>query len=197
MKPIPPTQAVKRLLGTIPYTADLYDALRKTRPRTRYNLSQLEAALPEAVNQARTYAETAHRGKKILLFATLHYWIEQAALIGLALRGMGHDVGIAYLPYADWRKELNAFDLRRQDRYTRRVLAPLKGLVGFSSLLGVTGRQTLPYALQEAVPDFSIAQVDPGTFRRQMDYLQRQTERNWVSEHGSVSHSTNASGPSC
>jgi len=151
MKPIPPTQAVKRLLGTIPYTADLYDALRKTRPRTRYNLSQLEAALPEAVNQARNYAETAHRGKKILLFATLHYWIEQAALIGLALRGMGHDVSIVYLPYADWRKELNAFDLRRQDRYTRRVLAPLKGLVGFSSLLGVTGRQTLPSALQEAV----------------------------------------------
>jgi hypothetical protein len=59
----------------------------------------------------------------LLLFATLHYWVEQAAMVGLALRGMGHDVTIAYLPYSDWRKELNPFDLRRQDLYTKRVLA--------------------------------------------------------------------------
>ena len=38
----------------------------------------------------------APKGKKLLLFATLHYWVEQAAMIGLALRGMGHDVTIAY-----------------------------------------------------------------------------------------------------
>jgi hypothetical protein len=151
MKPIPRTQIVKRLLGTLPFTADLYDAVRKTRPRTRYNLSQLEAALPEAVVQTRPHAEKAIKGKKILLFATLHYWIEQASIIGLALRGMGHDVTIAYLPYADWRKEINAFDLRRQDRYTGRVLAPLDDLVRVLSLLDVRSSKALSSRLQGAV----------------------------------------------
>ena len=126
---------IKSILGSIPYTADLYDMLRKGRPRTRYNLEQLAAHLPAAVEQVRPFAEKAPSGKKLLLFASLHYWVEQAAMIGLALRGMGHDVTIAYLPYSDWRKELNPFDLRRQDLYTQRVLAPMDGLVKSVSLL--------------------------------------------------------------
>ncbi len=128
---------VKDLLAKIPYSADVYDAIRPVRPRTRYNLSQLEKALPAAVEQVRPYAEKASKGKKIILFATLHYWVEQAAIIGLALRGLGHEVTIAYLPYGDFDKGINAFDLRRQDLYTRRVLAPLKGLINCVSLLDV------------------------------------------------------------
>ena len=42
--------------------------------------------------------------KKVLIFATLHYWIEHAALLGMALAGLGHEVTLAYLPYANWRK---------------------------------------------------------------------------------------------
>jgi hypothetical protein len=34
--------SVKDLLAKIPYFADLYDAIRPVRPKTRYNLSQLE-----------------------------------------------------------------------------------------------------------------------------------------------------------
>ena len=128
---------IKDILAKIPYTADLYDAIRPVRPRTRYNLSQLEKALPAAVEQTRPFAEKAPKGRKIVLFATLHYWVEQAAIIGLALRGMGHEVTIAYLPYGDWDKEINGFDLRRQNLYTRRVLKPLKGLVNVVSLLDV------------------------------------------------------------
>lgn len=131
---------LKSFLSKIPYSADLYNAVRRNRPRTRYNLSQLQAHLPAAVEQVINglHGET-ERGtrKKIILFATLHYWVEQAAIIGLALRGMGHEVTIAYLPYGDWNKEINTFDLRRQDLYTRRVLAPLKGLVNIVSLLDV------------------------------------------------------------
>ena len=80
--------SVKHLLGQIPFTAELYDALRKSRPRTRYNLEQLAAHLPAAVSQVIPFAEKAPKGKKLLLFATLHYWVEQAAIIGLALRGL-------------------------------------------------------------------------------------------------------------
>ncbi len=149
----------KSILGSIPYTADLYDVLRKGRPNTRYNLEQLAARLPSAVEQVRPFAEKAPKRKKLFLFATLHYWVEQAAMIGLALRGMGHDVTVVYLPYSDWRKQLNPFDLRRQDLYTKRVLAQMDGLVKSVSLLDPStgsGRRTrkessLPAELEKAV----------------------------------------------
>lgn len=143
--------SLKSVLGSIPYTADLYDAMRKSRPRTRYNLEQLAAHLPDAVEQVRPFAEKAPKGKKLLLFATLHYWVEQAAMIGLALRGMGHDVTVAYLPYSDWRKELNPFDLRRQDLYTKRVLSPMDGLVKSVSLLETRKATSLSEELEKAI----------------------------------------------
>jgi hypothetical protein len=145
------TSSIKHLLGQIPFTADLYDAIRKGRPRTRYNLEQLKAALPDAVEQVRPYAKKAPEGKNLLLFATLHYWVEQAAMVGLALRGLGHDVTVAYLPYGDWRKDINSFDLRRQDLYTQRVLEPITGLVNTASLLGVKPATVLPDNLAKDV----------------------------------------------
>lgn len=157
--------AIKDILSKIPYSADLYDAIRRSRPRTRYNLDQLKAHLPAAVEQVRSHLgkteyatgqEIHAGGKKIVLFATLHYWVEQAAIVGLTLRGLGYDVTVAYLPYGDWRKEINAFDLRRQDLYTRRVLAPLKGLVKIVSLLDCPER---------SVPQPVLA-VRPGRSRR-------------------------------
>ena len=142
---------LKEFIGKIPYTANLYDAIRKGRPRTRYNLEQLQVALPPAVEQVRTYAEKAPNQKKLLLFATLHYWIEQAAMVGLALRGLGHNVTVAYLPYGDWRKDVNSFDLRRQDLYTQRVLKPLTGLVNTASLLELQPASDLPENLTEDI----------------------------------------------
>ena len=62
-------------------------------------------------------------GKKIFLFANLHYWIEHAALLGSALAGLGHRVTLGYLPYSEWQKPVHAFDLRRQNLYARDVLA--------------------------------------------------------------------------
>jgi hypothetical protein len=142
---------LKTILGNIPGAADLYDAMSGSRPKTRYNLEQLAANLPAAVEQTRPFAEKALPGRKILLFATLHFWIEQAALVGLALRGMGHSVTIAYLPYGNFDKELNAFDLRRQELYTRRVLQPLNGLVKVISLLDIVPTEVLPEALVSGI----------------------------------------------
>lgn len=161
---------IKDILSKIPYSADLYDSLRRSRPRTRYNLEQLEKALPTAVAQVKNgsangfnngLADGGGQGKKILLFATLHYWVEQAAIIGLALRGLGHDVTIAYLPYGDWRKEVNAFDLRRQDLYTRRVLAPLNGLVKCVSLLDSPERSGFQRSRRAAGFDYDAKSASP------------------------------------
>ena len=158
--------ALKNLLGEIPFTVDLYDSIRKGRPRTRYNLEQLANHLPAAVEQARPFIENAKPGKKLLLFATLHYWIEQAAIVGLALRGLGHEVTIAYLPYHDWRKDINKFDLRRQDLYTRRVLAPLNGIIHSASLLDVQPAPVLPATLIE---DISLVSVYDAQYTDQIE----------------------------
>ncbi|GAB4487806.1 MAG: hypothetical protein OHK0031_11790 [Anaerolineales bacterium] len=150
------SMTIKDLLSHIPYSAEVYDALRPGRPRTRYNLEQLREHLPAAVNGwGNGCAEKAAKPKRIVLFATLHYWVEQAAIVALALRGMGHDVTIAYLPYGDWRKEINAFDLRRQDLYTRRVLKPLAGLVKSISLLDIAPAAGLPSEVEKAVESVS------------------------------------------
>jgi len=142
---------VKNLAGRLPGAAALYDALRPRRPRTRYNLEQLAEKLPTCVEEARSHAARASGGNRLLLFATLHYWIEQAAIVGLVLRALGHHVTIAYLPYSNWEKEINRLDLQRQDMYTRRVLAPLKGLVEVESLLDIPLPRALPESLEAAV----------------------------------------------
>ena len=157
---------IKDLLAKIPYSADLYDAIRPVRPRTRYNLSQLEKALPAAVEQVKNGLSSGltdgnGRGKRIVLFATLHYWVEQAAIIGLALRGMGHEVTIAYLPYGDFDKDINAFDLRRQDLYTRRVLSPLKGLVHVVSLLDTSPERSGLQRSRRADFDYNAKSASP------------------------------------
>jgi Capsule polysaccharide biosynthesis protein len=157
---------LKNFLGNIPYSADLYDSIRRSRPNTRYNLEQLAKHLPLAVEQARPFIANAKRGKKLLLFATLHYWIEQAAIVGLALRGLGHDVTIAYLPYHDWRKDINKFDLRRQDLYTRRVLSPLDGLVHYASLLDIKPAPALSANLSE---DISLVSVYDAQYTDQVE----------------------------
>lgn len=142
---------LKDFLGQIPAAAAVYDAFRPRRPRTRYNLEQLAAQLPKAVEETRPFAGRKPGASKLVLFATLHYWIEQAAIIGLCLRGMGYDVTVAYLPYSNWDRSIHPFDLQRQDLYTRRVLSPLEGLVKVVSLRSVEAIGALPDSLADAV----------------------------------------------
>ncbi len=173
---------LKDVLGRVPMAAELYDAMRGGRPRTRYNLEQLAAHLPSAVEQARPFAARAAHGRKVLLFATLHYWIEQAVMIGLALRGQGHDVTVAYLPYASLETRINSFDLRRQDLYTRRVLQPLNGLLRVVSLLEVKPAERIPEGLAQAV-DSSAAfdtmyRLQVEDFAQQEPLFELRKERN-------------------
>jgi hypothetical protein len=63
----------------------------------------------------------------------LTYWIEQTAILSLALARLGHTVTLAYLPYAHWTKPISRFDLRRQSLYMRMMLKPLEALLDPSS----------------------------------------------------------------
>jgi hypothetical protein len=117
-------EVVKNFLGEVPYMAELYWLLRQRgKPiKSRFSLKGLQNELPGIVAQAEKFRQAAPAGRKIFIFSTLHYWIEHTTLLGLTLAGQGHDVTLAYLPYADWQTPVNKFDLKRQNAYARKVL---------------------------------------------------------------------------
>lgn len=150
---------LKNILGRIPYTVELYwELVQRHKPwAAHYNLDGLAAVLPDAVKQTEPFAESAEPGKKIFLFASLHYWIEFSALLGLALAGKGHDVTFSFLPYANWDKPIQKFDLRKQNLYTRDVLSKVRPLMQVQSLLDVRPfSRELPKNLAQAVEAVSV-----------------------------------------
>ncbi|MBK7316610.1 hypothetical protein [Candidatus Villigracilis affinis] len=116
---------LRELLGDLPFTAEIDWMLRsKNRPRKdHFNLDRLQKSLPAAVEVVKPFAESAMPGKKVLFFATLHYWIEQSAYLGLVLAGMGHDVTLLTLPYSEWHKQKDKFTQRQRVLHTYDALA--------------------------------------------------------------------------
>ena len=85
-------------------------------------------------------------------------------------------------PTAITIKKINAFDLRRQDLYTRRVLAPLSGLVNYVSLFDVHPAERLPLELEKAVETASafdtMYTLQVEDFDRQSQLYKLRLERN-------------------
>jgi hypothetical protein len=151
-------KTVKQLLGEIPLTVELYWLLRqRNQPlKSRFLLKNLQMTLPEACSQVKPFAQKAPKGKKVFIFATLHFWIEHAAMLGMALAGKGHRVTLAYVPYAEWHKPISKFDLRRQNLYARQVLQEAAPYLKQVSFLDVHPFfQTLPHELADAVDQVS------------------------------------------
>lgn len=152
---LPIKPALKQLLGDLPLAAEAYWYLRQAgRPMSAdFALERLEKALPEWRAQAEASPCRGHAGKRVLVFATLRYWIEHAALLGMALAGMGHRVAFAYLPYAKWQAGMSRFDARRQNLYARAVLSKAEPLLQIVPLLTARKAAPLPHDLREAVQD--------------------------------------------
>jgi Capsule polysaccharide biosynthesis protein len=151
--------AIKDILNSIPYAPDLYWRIRgrELSEGSRFSLEYLRRELPEITGQLKPFVESTGGGKKIFLFANLHYWIEHATLLGSALAGLGHHVTLGYLPYSDWQRPVHAFDLRRQNLYTRSVLAGAGPYVKPVSLLDIPpGKTKLPPDLEAAVREVSL-----------------------------------------
>jgi hypothetical protein len=151
-------ETIKQMLGEIPLTAELYWLLRQRgKPiASRFSLKHLQANLPDMVREAIALSESAPAGKKVFLFATLHYWIEHAALLGIALGAQGHRATLGFLPYGDWQNPINRFDLRRQNAYARKVLSEAEPLLHSISFLNNRAAYTpLPDEVQEAVKQVS------------------------------------------
>ena len=147
------TNTLRNLLGDLPFTAEIDWMLRsKNRPRKdHYNLGRLEKSLPAAVEVVKPFAEKAPRGKKVLFFATLHYWIEQSAYLGLVLAGLGHDVTLLTLPYSEWHKEKDKFTQRQRVLHTYDALACLSPLVKHVSMLDMQSSSLATHGTLRAV----------------------------------------------
>lgn len=152
-------KAIKRILGELPYTAELYWHLvqRHKDWSAHFSLDLLETFLPEAVKQAGDFAELTSSGNKVFIFASLHYWIEFSTMLSLILAGKGHEVTLSFLPYASWDQPIEKFDLRRQNLYARQVLSETRSLMHVQSLLDVRPfSRRLPPELVRAVETVSI-----------------------------------------
>jgi len=115
---------LKNLLGKFPFAVEAYWLLEGSKKpwNAHYQLAGLQEVLPQAVAEVKQYRLDADPPKKVCVFATLHYWIEQAGLVALALAGQGHQVELAYLPYAEWDQPISTYDLRMQHLYSQQVL---------------------------------------------------------------------------
>jgi hypothetical protein len=147
---------IKRVLGELPLTAELDWVLRgHGAPVDGFNLEELKLALPEWCRQFGNSSVTPNSGKKILVFATLHYWINHATMLALALADLGNQVTMAYLPYPNWKKPVSKFDLRRREAYARSVFKPAEKFVDIRSFLG-SAESPLPDSLEKSIQDVSI-----------------------------------------
>ena len=144
---------LREFLGDLPLTAEIDWMLRsKNRPRKdHYNLMRLQTSLPAAMDSVRPFAENAMPGKKVLFFATLHYWIEQSAYLGLALAGIGHDVTLLTLPYSEWHKEKDKFTQRQRILHTHDTLKVLSPLVKHVSMLDIQSSSRVSHGTLRAV----------------------------------------------
>lgn len=108
----------------------------------KFSLARLEQNLPNWVAQAQHHraAQAAAAGpeglpgKRILIFATLRYWIEHATLLSIALAGQGHQVTLSYQPFASWRRPTNRLLQRQMQVYAQKVLQKASPLVNVQPL---------------------------------------------------------------
>jgi hypothetical protein len=159
--------ALKSFLGELPFAAEAYWQMRQNgKPLSKsFSMRRTLKCMPEwkaAVDAARRGAAPhgGSEGKQVLIFATLRYWIEHAALLGMSCAGLGHDVTLAYLPYANWRTAVNRFDLRRHNAYAHSVLRQAEPFVRPVSLLDVkTDNNELPKTLVKTIQEISLRDV--------------------------------------
>jgi hypothetical protein len=162
---------LRSALGELPFTAELDWMLRhKNRARNdHFSLERLKKSLPDAVKTAKTFASSAKPGKKILFFATLHYWIEQSAYISLVLAGLGHKVTLMTLPYSEWHKRMDNFTQRQRILHTRDTLKPMESLVNHVSLLDLKPVAAIPDALRADIEQVSLWDTQYTLMREEVD----------------------------
>ncbi len=143
----------------MPLTAEAYWLLRQRgQPTGGVNLEALRRQLPRWQAEAKSSPPAQTPGKRILVFTMLNYWTTHTALLSMALAALGHQVTLAYLPYARWQTPLSRFDLRRQGAYTRSVLRAAEPTLQVVSFLEAP-QVPLPDVLNSALETLTVQDV--------------------------------------
>jgi hypothetical protein len=175
-------RTIKTILGKLPFTAEVYwRFIQRGKPVTNsFSLRKLEKAIPAWCTQAAAarkrqatlkpsrnldtsstpilHLTQGSPPRRILIFATLRYWIEHATLLGTTLAGLGHQVTLAYLPYPNYRKAFHPFDVRRHNAYARSVLQNAAPLLNPISLLDVApaSSRAFPAGLMALIHEVAV-----------------------------------------
>ena len=165
------TNTLKNILGELPFTAEIDWAVRqRNRPRRdHFNLERLQRSLPAARAVVEPFARNAKPGKKVLFFATLRYWIEQSAYLGLTLAGLGHQVTLLTLPYSEWHKEMDKFTQRQRVLHTRDAFSSLSPLVEHVSFLTLKPAPVLPEGILADIKEISLWDVQYTLMREEIN----------------------------
>lgn len=153
-----PKNMVKDLLGSLPFTAELdwYFRMRRIGLNSRFKLTLLEKHLELIVNEMLPNLDEASLGKNLFLFASSHRWITHTTLTGLVLRDMGFQVTLGYLPYGNFNKSVDRYDLRRQDIYARTILEKALPVLKVVPFMDVVPARNLPEVLMKAVKQVTL-----------------------------------------
>ncbi len=164
-------ETAKKILGDLPLTAELYWLLSQRRepPVGGYRLDRLAEHLPRWVEQAKAASVRAAKPKRVLMFSMLSYWLEHSVLMGLTLAALGHEVTLAYLPYAHWKKPINRFDLRRHNLYVDGVVRQAEPLIKVISLLDAPQARVLPTELHNQLPAAAFRDSQYSLLREDVD----------------------------
>ncbi len=159
MSPTHTAPWLKKLLGELPWTAELYErvGLRDGPPTGGYRLTELERRLPEWVEALHgAPRKILHQGgKRVLVVGHLSWWVENTVALALLLRRAGHEPYLAFLPYRRWWTRQTKFDTRRQQAYLRTVLDKAEPWLRPVDLLGLPATR-IPDRLERSLERQSL-----------------------------------------
>lgn len=148
--------SIKQALGQLPLLPEMEWGLRRRgQPVAAFNLEDVKKALPEWTAQAAASPYRNREGKRVLLFGVMRYWVRHAALMGVTLAGLGHDVTLGFLPYSHWHKLENRYDLRLQNLYGKELLKQAEPLLSVLPLMDLNPTAELPDKLEKIVAEIS------------------------------------------
>lgn len=151
---------IKRIIGETSFSTDLFWLVRRkpNGTNTRFALRRLQEVMPELVSEAIAAKKNAKfPGKKVFIFAAMHYWIEQVTMTAIGLAVDNNDVTLGYYPYAEWNKDQDKSELRLQNLYTQKIMQEAAPIINTVSLLSNRASyMLLPKAVQDAIIEVTV-----------------------------------------
>jgi hypothetical protein len=144
----------KKVLGKLPLSAEIVQTIKPISGELPcgYRLDHMEDAIPtwvSTITSVRKKAALIHP-RRVLILASLRWWLEYCTALGLLLAGLGHDVDIAYLPYRTWWESVDDFDLRRHKLYLHHTLKPLKKVLDLYDISTISNKNSSELLVKSA-----------------------------------------------